>query len=70
VTRVVVLRVSDFVEQLDTGGDAVHLRLGIKLSHRQVAGFGGALRADADELADRGQRAAEDGDRNDHLEQR
>jgi hypothetical protein len=70
VARVVVLRVGDFVEKFDARGDAVHLRLGVKLSHCQVAGLGGAPCADADELPNRGQGAAEDGDRKDHLEQR
>jgi len=70
VAGVVVFLVRDVVEEFDARSDAIHLRLGIKLSHCQVAGFGGALGTDADELPDRGQRAAQDGDREDHLEKR
>jgi hypothetical protein len=67
---VVVLRVRDFVEQLNARRHAIHLRFGVKLRHRQVAGLGGALGADPNQLPNRGQRAAKDGDRQDHLEQR
>jgi hypothetical protein len=69
VALVVVLLVADFVHRIPAGCNAVHLRLSVELRHRQVAGFRRAACPDANELTDRDQSAAQDGDREDHLQQ-
>jgi len=68
VALIVVFLVRDFVHRVPARGDAVHLRLGIKLCHRQVAGLRRAAGTDANELPDGDQSAAQDGDRQDHLQ--
>jgi hypothetical protein len=68
--RIVVRRVLHRVEQVDPGPESVHFRLGIKLGHRQVAGFSRIASPDADELSDRGQSAPQDGDCENHLQER
>ena len=65
--RVVVLVVLNRIEQFHARRHAVHLRLGIELSHRQVAGLCRAASPNANELPDRGQRATQDRDREEHL---
>jgi hypothetical protein len=56
--------------QIDRAGrHFVHLRFAVKLSGRQVAGRGCIASADADQFAQGGQSAAEDGDGEDDLQQ-
>jgi hypothetical protein len=55
---------------VDSSGDGAQLGFGIKLRRRQIPGLGRAARAKADQFADHRQRAAQNGDRQDHLEQR
>jgi hypothetical protein len=66
--RVVVGGIFDAVEQINARGQAIHGRLCIKLGHRQIAGFRRIASADPDELADRGQSAAQDGNCENHLQ--
>jgi hypothetical protein len=69
IAQVVVLFVGHVIQRIPAGGDAVHLRFGIELRHRQISGFPGAAGTDANELPDRDQSATQDGDRQDHLQQ-
>jgi hypothetical protein len=67
--RVVILSFGERLGKLDAGREAVHLRLGIELSHCQIAGLGRAAGPDPHKLADRGQSAPQDGDGQDNLQQ-
>jgi hypothetical protein len=53
IAGIVVLSVIDLIEQFHARRDPVHLRLGVQLSHRQVAGLGRVASADANELSNR-----------------
>lgn len=70
VARVVVLSLIDRVERLHASRQAVHLRLGIQLSHCLIARLRRSPRSDPNQLSNRRQRHAEDGDCQNHFEQR
>jgi hypothetical protein len=55
---------------VDAGGQGAHFRFAIKLSSGQVAGLSRVARAQANQLANHGQRPAKNGDSQDHFEQR
>jgi hypothetical protein len=65
---VLIQRLAAHRAQIDRAGrHLVHFRFGIQLGGRQVASHGRVACADPDQLAQRGQGAAEDGDGEDHL---
>jgi hypothetical protein len=66
---VVVFLVVNRIERIQPARQSVHLRFGVKLGHRQIAGLSRVAGPDANELPDRGQSAPQDGDREDHLQQ-
>jgi hypothetical protein len=70
VSRVVVFGILHRLDRLDARRQAVHLRFGVELGHRLIASLGSAASANANELPDRGQRHAQYGDRQDHLQKR
>jgi hypothetical protein len=55
---------------VDSSGNGAQFGFGIELGRRQVAGLGRTARAEADQFADHRQSAAQNGNRQDHLEQR
>jgi hypothetical protein len=70
LARFVERRLTHWIRGLASGRDLVQHALGVDLSRRQVAGDRGIPGPDADQLADDGKSAPQDGDRQDHLHQR